>query len=89
MASMLIQAQAKDFVTWKKVFDSFAGLRSSKGGISSQIFNDASDSNNITVIIKWDSLANAQKFGRSPELKAAMEKAGVVGQPNVFFLNEA
>jgi len=89
MASMLIQAQAKDFAAWKKVFDSSAGLRSSKGGISSQIFNDASDPNKITVIIKWDLLANAQKFAHSPELRAAMEKAGVVGQPNISFLNEA
>ena len=57
--------------------------------LSAQIYRDASDPNMITTINKWDSLANAQKFAHSPDLKAAMEKAGVVGAPTVYFLNEA
>ncbi len=32
MVNMLIQLKVKDFVEWKKVFDSAAGLRSSNGG---------------------------------------------------------
>ena len=89
MASMLIQLKVKDFAEWKKVFDSAAGMRTSGGELSAQIFRDASDPNSITTINKWNSLSNAQKFAHSPELKAAMEKAGVVGQPNVSFLSEA
>jgi quinol monooxygenase YgiN len=89
MASMLIQHRVKDFTEWKKVFDSFAGLRASNGELSNKIFRDASDPNSLTIINKWNSLENAQKFAHSPELKAAMEKAGVVGPPSVYFLNEA
>ena len=89
MASMLIQHKVKDFAEWKKVFDSAAGLRSSNGELSAQIFRDASDPNSITTINKWNSLENDQKFAHSPGLKAAMEKAGVVGPPNVYFLNKA
>jgi quinol monooxygenase YgiN len=88
MASMLIQHKVKDFAEWKKVFDSAAGLRASSGELSAQIFHDASDPNKLTIINKWNSLANAQKFAHSPELKAAMEKAGVEGSPNINFLNE-
>jgi quinol monooxygenase YgiN len=89
MTSMLIQHKVKDFVEWKKVFDSAAGLRTSSGELSAQVFRDVSDPNSITTINKWNSLANAQKFAHSPELKAAMEKAGVAGAPSVYFLNEA
>jgi len=89
MASMLIQHKIKDYAEWKKVFDSNASLRTSSGELSAQIYRDASDPNNITTINKWNSMENARKFSHSPELKAAMEKAGVVGQPSVFFLNEA
>ena len=89
MASMLIQHKVKDFMEWKKVFDSAAGLRTSSGELSAQVFRDASDPNSLTVLNKWNSLENAQKFAHSPELKAAMEKAGVAGPPNVYFLNEA
>ena len=89
MASMLIQHKVKDFAEWKKVFDSVAGLRAANGELSAQIFRDASDPNSLTVMNKWNSLENAQKFAHSPELKAAMEKAGVAGPPTVYFLNEA
>jgi quinol monooxygenase YgiN len=89
MASMLIQHKVKDFAEWKKVYDSVSDLRASNGELSDQIFRDASDPNKLTLVFKWNSLANAQKFAHSPELRAAMEKAGVEGPPNVFFLNEA
>ena len=88
MASMLVQHQVKDFSEWKNVYDSVADLRSSSGELSDQIFRDASDPNKLTVIFQWDSLANAQKYAQSPELKAAMEKAGVTGPPQIDFLNE-
>jgi len=89
MAFLFVQHQVKDFAAWKKVFDSSLDLRKSNGEISAQVYRDASDPNKVTTINKWNSLASAQKFAHSPELKAAMEKAGVVGAPNVSFLNEA
>jgi quinol monooxygenase YgiN len=89
MASMLVQHKVKDFAAWKKTFDSVADFRASSGELSAQIYRDASDPNQLTLIFKWNSLANAQKFAHSPELKAAMEKAGVEGPPNIYFLNEA
>jgi quinol monooxygenase YgiN len=88
MASMLVQHKVKDFAAWKNVYDSVADLRASNGELSDKVYRDASDPNSLTVIFKWDSLANAQKYANSPELKAAMEKAGVEGPPNIFFLNE-
>jgi quinol monooxygenase YgiN len=89
MASILVQHTVKDYAEWKKVFDSAKDLRTSSGELSAQVYRDASDPNKITVMNKWDSMANAQKFVQSPEMKAAMEKAGVVGAPTVYFLNEA
>jgi len=88
MASMLVQHNVKDFAEWKKVYDSVANLRANNGELSDQIYRDASDPNSLTVVFKWDSLANAQKYAQSPELKAAMEKAGIEGSPSIYFLNE-
>ncbi len=88
MASMLVQHKVKDFADWKKVYDSVADLRSSNGELSDKIYRDESDPNSLTIIFKWDSIANAQRYAQSPELKAAMEQAGVEGPPNIHFLNE-
>jgi len=89
MASMLVQHHVKDFAAWKKVYDSVAVLRQSNGELSDQIFRDVGDPNKLTLLFKWNSVANAQKWAQSPELKAAMEKAGVDGAPVVSILNEA
>jgi antibiotic biosynthesis monooxygenase (ABM) superfamily enzyme len=89
MASMLVQHKVKNFADWKKVYDSVAGMRASNGELSDQIYREAGDPNKLTLVFKWDSLANAQKWAQSPELKAAMEKAGVDGPPAIYFLNEA
>jgi len=86
---MLIQHMVKDYAEWKKVFDSHIDLRTSNGELSAQIYRDSSEPNKITTINKWNSMANAQKFSHSPELKAAMAKAGVVGVPTINYLNEA
>ncbi|MFN2195725.1 MAG: antibiotic biosynthesis monooxygenase [Anaerolineales bacterium] len=88
MASMLIQHEVKDYAEWKKVYDSVAEMRTANGELSDKIYRDDSTPNNLTVIFKWNSLANAKKYAHSPELKAAMEKAGVVGKPEIYFLNE-
>jgi quinol monooxygenase YgiN len=79
----------KDFAEWKIVFDSNKDLRTSSGELSYQIYRDVSDPNKVTTINKWNTLANAQKFALSTDLKTAMEKAGVLGVPSVHFLNEA
>ena len=86
---MLVQHHVKDFAAWKKVFDSALEMRKSSGELSAEVYRDASDPNKVTTINKWNTLANAQKFAHSPDLKTAMEKAGVVGAPEISFLNEA
>ena len=89
MATMLVQHSVKDYAAWKEVYDSVVDLRAANGELSDKIYHDANDPNKLTVIFEWDSLANAQKYANSPELKAAMEKAGVDGPPSIYFLNEA
>lgn len=89
MTSMLVRSKVKDFQAWKKGFNEGADLRASFGGGAEQVFQDASDPNTYIAVIEWESLDKARKFAQSPELKAAMEKAGVVGSPTVYFMNEA
>jgi heme-degrading monooxygenase HmoA len=89
MATMLVQQQVKDFAEWKKVYDSVAKDRASRGGLSAQVYQDVDDPNHVTIIGKWRSLDDARKWADSPTLKAAVEKAGVDSMPVFTFLNEA
>ena len=89
MVIMLVQHTVKDYSKWKKEFDSAAEMRASGGEVSVKIYRDATDANKLTLVNTWDSMVKAQKFAQSPELKAAMEKAGVISAPVISFLNEA
>lgn len=89
MATMLVHHKVKDYTTWKAVYDSVADLRAAGGELSDKVYRDANEPNSLTLVFDWDSLENAQKYAQSPELKAAMEKAGVAGPPDIHFLNEA
>ena len=89
MVAILMQHKVEDFAKWKNVFDSALGMRTSSGELSAEVFRDQSDPNSITILNKWDSIENAQKFVQSPDLHAAMTHAGVVGMPSVTFLTEA
>ena len=88
MASMLVRAQVKDFQAWKKVYDEAGDMRDSFGGGADRVYQDESDPNTYTAIIEWDSIENAKNYSQSPELRAAMEKAGVLGPPTVYYLDE-
>ena len=86
MSHMLVQHKVEDFAKWKTAFDSALDMRQASGEKSAQVFQDADDANSLTVLFEWDSLENARQYAQSPDLKAAMEKAGVTGPPNISYL---
>ena len=88
MATVVVQIKVKNFAEWKPVFHLGSELRESNGELSHKVYQDSSDANKVTIVYAWSSLAVAQKFFVSPELKALMDKAGVQGPPSISFLNE-
>jgi heme-degrading monooxygenase HmoA len=89
MAYMFVRHSVRDYDAWKSVFDSVGDLRKRNGEKSYQILRQDNGSNELVALFKWDSLDNARKYATSPELKAAMERAGVIGKPEILFLEEA
>ena len=89
MAYMLVRHSVKDYEAWKSVFDSVSDLRQRYGEKSYQILRQENGSNDLVALFEWDSLDNARKYAASPELKAAMQQAGVTGKPDILFLEEA
>jgi antibiotic biosynthesis monooxygenase (ABM) superfamily enzyme len=89
MAYMLVRHSVKDYEAWKSVFDSVSDLRQRYGEKSYQILRQENGSNDLVALFEWDNLDNARKYATSPELKAAMQQAGVTGKPDILFLEEA
>ncbi|UCD53040.1 MAG: nuclear transport factor 2 family protein [Phycisphaerales bacterium] len=89
MAYMFVRQSVQDYEAWKSVFDSFSDLRKRNGEKSYQILRQDNGSSEVVGLFEWDNLDNARKYAGSPELKAAMERTGVTGKPEILFLEEA
>jgi quinol monooxygenase YgiN len=88
MVTVFIRHRVKNYPKWKKVFDGFLPNRRAGGEISYVLGHVSKKTNNICLIFQWDSAANAAKFLKSKELKAAMKDSGVIEKPDVFIVEE-
>ena len=88
MTYLFIRHKVKNYGSWKSAFDRFIETRRSGGEKSYQIFHPSDDINNLYLIFEWNNLENAKKFIESPQLKEAMQKAGVIEAPEIHFLEE-
>jgi heme-degrading monooxygenase HmoA len=57
----------------------------SKGG---RLFRSEKDPNEVVILFEWGDLGKAHKFVESDDLRQTMERAGVVGKPDLYFLDE-
>ena len=88
MATVFIRHRIKNYAKWKKAFEGFLPQRKAGGELSYVIGNVPGKVNNLCLLFQWDSAANATKFLKSKELKAAMEAATVSEPPEIFIFEE-
>ena len=89
MPWVLIRSKVKDFAVWKPVFDENSAARKAAGSKGGYLFQTDGDPNEVTVFLQVESLVEARKFAASDDLRQAMERAGVVGPPEILYLNDA
>lgn len=82
-AYLIVRHTVADYDKWKPFFDDDAARRKQHGSKGALVLRDAATPNDVTIVMEWDSVANAQKFGETPELKEIMQKAGVVREPQI------
>jgi heme-degrading monooxygenase HmoA len=86
---ILVQQSIEDYEKWKALFDKDGSIRQDAGSKGGLVFRNADDPNHITILLEWDSVANARAFASSDELHERMQRAGLTGPPNVYFLDKA
>ncbi len=89
MANMLVRHKVEDYEAWKKVFDDFVDTRRESGETSWRIWHTDDDPNNLVLLFGYRSIESAKAFMARPDLKEAMEKAGVAEPPEVYYLDES
>lgn len=88
MTYIYVHHTVEDYAAWRKGFDDHASARQAAGATDeAYIMQTVDNPNEITAILGWSDVEKAKAFIQSPELKTAMEKAGVTSPPEVRFLS--
>jgi hypothetical protein len=84
---ILIRHKVKDFSEWKHAFDGHQPKRAEAGLTEKHVLRGAQDPNEVVVLFEARDFNRATAFTESADLRDAMQKAGVLGKPDVYFLN--
>ena len=83
--NLTIHHKVKDYAAWRTGYDAHEKSRLSAGVTNGRVFRSAEDPNDVVVLQDVADVAKARTWIGSDDLKAAMQKDGVVGTPSIRF----
>lgn len=88
MVTMFVRHKVNDYESWKSAYDEVGTLRRNVGVTGASVYRDTQNPDFVIITHQFNNLDTANGFAGSPELKAAMAKAGVAGPPEFWFGEE-
>lgn len=82
---MIVWHKVGNFSKWKTSYEAHDSMRMANGMHNFIIGRSVQDTNMVLVAVKADDLEKAKSFSKNADLKAAMQKGGVTGTPNIKF----
>ena len=86
---MFVRHRVTDYPAWKEAYDAFDEGRSGLGVVDHAAYQAIDDPSDVTVWHDFSTREAAQSFASSPQLREAMQQAGVSGQPDIWFTTGA
>jgi quinol monooxygenase YgiN len=88
MALLVVLHRVKDYDVWRKEYDKARSHQASSGVTEESVYRKKDDPNNVLVLHRFATMAEAQAFMANPELQSIMERAGIAAPPRVEFYEE-
>jgi heme-degrading monooxygenase HmoA len=88
MTYVLVIHEVEDYDKWKSVYDEDSATRKAKDSKGAFLFRSAEDPNQLVVLTQWEDMESAKNFAESDDLRITMQKAGVKGRPEVYYLED-
>ena len=83
--NLTLHFKVKDFKAWRTGYNGNEKSRLSAGITNGRVFHSADDPNDVVVLQDVADVAKARTWLGSEDLKAAMQKSGVIGSPSIRF----
>jgi heme-degrading monooxygenase HmoA len=88
MTYTVVRVTFQDYAKWKEVFDEAGSLRKAYGSKGVRVFRNIDQSNEAMLVAEYEDLEKARQLFQSPEFREATQRAGLLGPPDVYFLDE-
>src|ERR1700730_12135372 len=83
--NLTVHFKVKDFNAWRTGYTGREKSRVSAGITNGRVFRSADDPNDVVVLQDVADVAKARTWIGSDDLKAAIQKDGVLGSPSIRF----
>jgi hypothetical protein len=83
--NLTVHHKVKDYATWRTGYNAHETSRNSAGITNGRVFRSAEDPNDVVVLLDVADVAKARTWLGSEDLKATMQKSGVIGSPSIRF----
>ena len=87
MTHILIRHKVAEFAKWKSAYDAHLAARKEAGLTEKSLLRSIDNPNEVVLLFQAEDLKRAKAFSESSNLREAMQKAGVIGKPDILFLS--
>jgi hypothetical protein len=88
MPVMIVKLKVADYDRWKSEYDQLEMLRREHGWAAHEIYQDASEPTSIFVVNHVHDLNLAKAYLGSDAVRAGVQRAGIMGPPEVWYIHE-
>ena len=86
LAGLIIRHEVRDYAAWKRAFDGHGDARSKAGVVGHAVSRSVRNPNVVVIYLQAESLDALRAFAAASDSKAVMQAAGVVGAPDLSFV---
>lgn len=87
MKTAIMRHKVTDFNKWKTVYDADKANREKAGLKEQWVKRNEKDPSEVLMYFDVSDQKHAESYTQSPELQAQMKNGGVIGKPELIFLN--
>ena len=89
MIYLFFKHHVVDYARWKEVFDCHLSARQVGGATADALlFRNVDELQEIIILLGWRDHRQARLFAQSVSWQMALQEMGVIGVPEVLFLEE-
>lgn len=87
MAYMLVRHKVEDFRVWKDTYDGHLPARDAAGLREVHLLRNLDDPHEVVILFEASDIEKARAFAASEDLRRTMQNAGVIDQPDIYYLD--